>query len=72
LGLAVAESDLVDSHGGASFSRAPPSPAALLVRQGNGGASSTPAEKRSAQLPPKNASCVIAVRAVCGGIKRTL
>ena len=36
LGLAVAESDLVDSHGGTSFSRAPPSLAALLVRQGKG------------------------------------
>jgi hypothetical protein len=45
LGLAVAESDLVDSHGGASFSRAPPSPAALLVRQGNGGASSNSGRK---------------------------
>src|SRR5258705_10497322 len=27
--------------------------------------------KRSAQLPPKNASCAIAVRAVCGGMRRT-
>jgi hypothetical protein len=72
LGLAVAENDLVDSHDGASFSGAPPSPAALLVRQGNGGTELCSGRNRSAQLPLKDASCAIAVRAFCGGMRRTL
>src|SRR5205807_8918710 len=61
-GITVVEAGLLPS----------PSPVALLMRQRKGGSELCSGRMRSAQLPLKDASCATAVRAFCGGMRRTL